>query len=127
MWDVTAVDGGARQAWTLCCFQFGLKGAIHEQFAGVKSTAGRAAVYDRECIYVFVGINVCVSPYVCHSAALPDTDVVTTKRALDIYQPHQIGPKEAGVVLAGGRQPAVIAGRATRRPHADSNNSNNTG
>lgn len=65
-----------------------VKGAIHEQLAGVKSGKGWAAVYDCECVYVFVSVNVCVHcahtparvrPYVCHCAALPDIDVVTTK------------------------------------------------
>lgn len=69
MWDVTAVDGPGQRASTLCCcvsvcmFErvCGVKGAIHEQLAGVKSGKGRAAVYD--CwvyLCVFVSVNVCV-------------------------------------------------------------------
>lgn len=37
----------------------GVKGAIHE-LAAVKSAEGWAAVYDCECIYVFVSVSVYV-------------------------------------------------------------------
>lgn len=47
----------------MCVCVCGVKGAIHEQLAGVKSGEGRAAVYDFQCIYVFVSVNVCV--HVC--------------------------------------------------------------
>lgn len=67
----------------------GVKGAIHEQLAGVKSGEGC------ECIYVFVSVKSVfvwsvdlserVHPYVCQSAALPDIDVVTTKWVFDFY------------------------------------------
>ena len=46
----------------------GVKGAIHEQLAGVKSGKGWAAVYDRVCIYVFVSVNVCARRPICLSA-----------------------------------------------------------
>lgn len=65
MRDVTAVDGPDRRAGTLCCTLYvcvsvcGVKGAIHEQLAGVKSGKGWAAVYDSKRIYVFVGVDVC--------------------------------------------------------------------
>lgn len=65
----------------VCVCVYRVKGAIHEQLAGVKAGEGRAAVYDHECIYVFVSVNVCARarPYICQCMALPDIDVVTAK------------------------------------------------
>ena len=42
-----------------CVSVCGVKGAIHEQLAGVKSGEGWAPVYDCEYMYVFVSVNVC--------------------------------------------------------------------
>lgn len=101
MWDVTAVDG--QQASTFCCTLCvcRVKGAIHEQLAGVKSGKGWAAVYDCERIYAFVSVNVFARahPYVCQCAAIPDTDVVTTKWVFDFYQRDQIALEEDHLVV----------------------------
>lgn len=74
-WDVTAVDSPEQRASTLCCALCmcvcvgtpsvcGVKGAIHEQLAGVKSGQSWAAVYDI-CMYLCVclshSVRVCVS------------------------------------------------------------------
>lgn len=81
---------------TLMCICV-VKGAIHEQLAGVKSGKGRASVYD----WVYLCLCVCVymCPHVCHSAAVPDINVVTTKWVFDFYQRVQIALEEDHLVV----------------------------
>lgn len=103
IWDVTAVDSEDQQASTLCCTLLCVyvKGAIHEQLAGVKSGKGRASVYDWVYLCLCVCVLMCVymCPHVCHSAAVPDINVVTTKRVFDFYQRVQIALEEDHLVV----------------------------
>lgn len=54
-----------------------------------------------ECICVCVCVLMCVymCPHVCHSAAVPDINVVTTKRVFDFYQRVQIALEEDHLVV----------------------------
>lgn len=85
---------------TLMCICV-VKGAIHEQLAGVKSGKGRASVYDWVYLCLCVCVLMCVymCPHVCHSAAVPDINVVTTKWVFDFYQRVQIALEEDHLVV----------------------------
>lgn len=138
MWDVTAVDSQDQHALLLpaymcvCGSMCGVKGAIHEQLAGVKSGKGMEPC----CLWRRVYLCVCERKCVCACACVP----ICLSLCGSTW--HWCGHNKVSVWLLPVRpncpwgrpfgcgqvtQAVVITGRAARRLYADSNGSNNTG
>lgn len=134
-WDVTAADG---QPSTLCCTLYvcvcersvcvsGVKGAIHEQLAGVTLVRGRAAVND------WVYLCVCEASMCVCTVACPYVFRCVSTR-------HGCGHNKVSVWLSQTKLPwgrpfgfgqltqlIVITGKTTRSLYANSKKFNSAG